>query len=220
MSDQIKALIFDLGNVLININVERFFISLMEYSNRKFSQIKKGFIETYQYIEIGKYSEEEFYQEMKKVVGFQNITKVQFIDMFNGILDEWNDEMLEFVKKLRKTGEYQLYALSNTNPIHIKFLKNNSIDIRPFFNDVFFSYEIGLAKPNPEVYAFVLKAINCKPEECLFVDDNLNNINNAAKLGFNVLVFKDSESFLTEIEDKIGTKLFKIDLHKIKNRKN
>jgi epoxide hydrolase-like predicted phosphatase len=200
MSGKIKVLIFDLGNVVININIDRFFKKILEHSVKKRIDITRDFLEIYASLEIGKYSEQQFFLEMKDKVGLKNITQSEFVDMFNDIFDSWNNNVLDFIKKMRNSKKYKIYALSNTNAIHIRYLFLNKIDLTEYFDDTFYSYDLGLAKPDLKVYRLVLEIIKSKPEECLFIDDNTINVKAAEKVGMKGLIFKNEKDFLSRIE--------------------
>ena len=203
MSGKIKVLIFDLGNVVININIDRFFKKILEHSVKKRIDITRDFLEILASLELGKYSEQEFYLEMKDKAGLKNISQSEFVDIFNDIFDSWNNNVLDFIKNMRKSKKYKIYALSNTNAIHIRYLIPSKVDLAEYFDDTFYSYDLGLAKPDLKVYRRVLKIIKSKPEECLFIDDNTINIKAAEKVGMKGFIFKNEDDFLSKIEEII-----------------
>jgi len=203
MSEKIKVLIFDLGNVVININIDRFFKKILEHSVKKRIDITRDFLEILASLELGKYSEQEFYLEMKDKAGLKNISQSEFVDIFNDIFDSWNNNVLDFIKNMRKSKKYKIYALSNTNAIHIRYLIPSKVDLAEYFDDTFYSYDLGLAKPDLKVYRRVLKIIKSKPEECLFIDDNTINIKAAEKVGMKGFIFKNEDDFLSKIEEII-----------------
>ena len=68
-----------------------------------------------------------------------------------------------------------------------------------FFEDAFFSNEIKLSKPSERIFNFVLEKINAKPLDCVFIDDNKENIEVAEQLGFNVILFESLEQIKKEL---------------------
>jgi len=203
MSEKIKVLIFDLGNVVINITFDRFFKKVLKHSVKESIDITRDFLEILASLELGKYSEQEFYLEMKDKAGLKNISQSEFVDIFNDIFDSWNNNVLDFIKNMRKSKKYKIYALSNTNAIHIRYLIPSKVDLAEYFDDTFYSYDLGLAKPDLKVYRRVLKIIKSKPEECLFIDDNTINIKAAEKVGMKGFIFKNEDDFLSKIEEII-----------------
>jgi putative hydrolase of the HAD superfamily len=96
-------------------------------------------------------------------------------------------ESLAALKRLR--GKYKIFLLSNTNSIHYtQFSKifKTTIDEKPFnslFDKAYYSHEIGLRKPDAEAFEYVLNENNLKPEETLFIDDSIQNIEGARRVG-------------------------------------
>ena len=82
---------------------------------------------------------------------------------------------------------------------HIK----TSYDLR-FFKHVFFSSEMGMMKPEKEIYLFVLDEIKQEAENCIFIDDNIKYIDAAGELGINALLFKNIQQIRTDLAAHIG----------------
>src|SRR5690606_19692995 len=134
--------------------------------------------------EMGLISSEEFIQIYQSE--FSHIEEQDIINSWNAILIDFPKYRYEFLKKLSEEKDYQLILLSNTNEIHIDWVKEKV----PFFEDFkncfdafYLSHEINFRKPNPAIYEFVLKKHNLKPDECLFIDDTKENTDAAASLG-------------------------------------
>ena len=86
--------------------------------------------------------------------------------------------------------------MSNTNAIHFP-VYNKQIqesyklnDLSALFEKAYYSYRLGLRKPDKEIFELVLKENNLKPEETLFIDDSPQHINTAANLGMNTVLFQ------------------------------
>jgi len=96
-------------------------------------------------------------------------------------------ERMDLVTSIQ--GKYKLLVLSNTNAIHVKrfnqFLKENTgkSSLNDFFDVVYFSHEINMRKPDAEIFQFVLEENNLNPQETLFLDDNIMNLEAAERLG-------------------------------------
>lgn len=171
----IKTLIFDFGNVFINLDIDGTLKKTHEVLN--IDSISKEIVAFNSFYEQGLISTQEFLDFYLE--NFPNIKKNEIIDLWNSILKDFPIHRLEFLKKLKATGEYKLILLSNTNEIHINYIKDNV----PFFEDFknqfdafYLSNEINLIKPNREIFEFVLKKNNLSANECLFIDDNHANI--------------------------------------------
>jgi len=204
MRNNIKALIFDLGNVIVNLNMRKFYKKILPKSDNKQINIYKDLWEPIEKLDKGLFSKEEFYQEAKKRFQFQDVGKEEFFHMFNSIFDSLNYKLLDFIKKLKQDKMYKVFALSNTNPLHVEFLAKNIIDFRDYFNQVFYSYELGMIKPDPKIFLHVLEYINYKPSECIFIDDNRKNVKVAERIGMIGIQFRNETKFLEEINDLLN----------------
>jgi len=200
MNINIKALIFDQGNVIININMRNFYKKILPVSDNKEINIYKDLWEPIEKFDSGLFSKEEFYQVAKKRFEFQDIVQEEFFHMFNSIFDSLNYKLLDFIKKLRQEKSYKVFALSNTNSLHVEYLAKNIIDLREHFDQVFYSYELGMIKPDPKIFLHVLERINYEPSECIFIDDNRKNVNVAKQIGMIGLQFRNETKFFEDIK--------------------
>ncbi len=178
----IKAIIFDFGDVFINldkdgtnkklrtINVE----ALPEKVLAKNREYEQGFVTS---DEISEYYRTQFPQ----------IGKEEFLDSWNSMLMDFPEYRLKFIQKLSEEKNFKLILLSNTNENHIEHIKENILffeDFKSCFDAFYLSHEIGMRKPNPDIFEFVLKENDLLPQECLFIDDTLENIKTASGLAF------------------------------------
>jgi len=93
-----------------------------------------------------------------------------------------------------KNKNYKVFLLTN-NTIELNNLLKERFQIFDIFNYIFNSAEIGLAKPDPKFFEYILKKLKTKPEECLFVDNKKENIEVAKQLGFYTILFKNNKKF-------------------------
>lgn len=192
MAADYQAIIFDFGNVIIDINPELSFEAFSKISYKSVDKIKTLFAENqvFKKFETGLYSDDEFLDSIRQILGFP-LNDVEIIDAWNALLLEVPNERIELLNNLK--NRYPIYLLSNTNSIHIakcnqyfknKFGINKVADI---FDKAFLSYEMGLFKPDPEIYNTVLEEIDLPAQKVLFIDDNLDNINSAKELGLQTI---------------------------------
>ena len=102
------------------------------------------------------------------------------------MLKDFPTHRLEFIQQLAHEKKYQLILLSNTNELHINWIKDNVSfyeDFKNSFDAFYLSHEINLRKPNPDIYQFVLDAHGLKAEDTLFIDDTEENTVTASQLG-------------------------------------
>lgn len=201
---EIKALIFDLGNVLIyfdwNIAKERLNQIEENLGNRttEFLKQNKGLIYA---LETGKIEQGTFLNEIRLNIN-SKLSKEELAKIYSEIFWE-NKELTKLLPELKKN--YKLYLLSNTNVIHreygwkkYKFLK--------YFDKLFLSYEIGFAKPDKEIYEFVSSSIPFEKNEFVYIDDIEIFIEASRSLGWNAIKFESNEKLIEEFKN-YGIKL-------------
>lgn len=178
----IKTLLFDFGDVFLNLDKPATLKQLKALGLNDFSE---EMLATNKAYEVGKLSTQEFLAFYQGHFPKQNNSAL--IKAWNAILIDFPPHRLEFLQQLKKEGKYQLILLSNTNDLHIKWVKKNIKSFTEFKNcfDAFYlSHEINFRKPDPAIYKFVAEKHDLKPEETLFIDDTKENTEAAKKLGF------------------------------------
>ena len=197
---KIKAVIFDLGNVLVNYDVKK--------ASRRFSEaggiselriwahfFLSKFEQAYTRGEISTY---EFYREacrvFKKPVSYKT-----FKHYWNDIFWE-NPGMDKLLARIQK--HYPLYLISNTNALHFSHIKKQFKILR-HFKRVFPSHEVGARKPDLKIYRRVLKMIKLRPEETVFIDDMKSFIAGARKAGMHAIRFKTRVRLIRDLR-KLG----------------
>mgnify|MGYP001237221557 FL=1 len=179
----IKTLIFDFGDVFINLDKEAPYIEMKKLGIHLFS---KEMIETNKLYETGKIDTSTFLDYYQKA--FPNISKSQLSEAWNSIILDFPEYRLEYIEALAASKKYQLILLSNTNDLHIeKVIKHMTIErfqrFKNCFDAFYFSQEIHLRKPNSDIYNFVLDTHKINPNESIFIDDTKENTDAAKKLG-------------------------------------
>ncbi|TXK73018.1 HAD family phosphatase [Mesonia sp. K4-1] len=183
---QIKTLLFDFGDVFINLDKSATLKHLAQFGITKLSpeQIEKN-----KAYEVGKLSSQDFISYYRTNLKDNNASAEAITTAWNSILLDFPLQRLEFLKELKKKGEFQLILLSNTNDLHISWIKeqvNFYEEFKNCFDAFYLSHEINLRKPNANIYEFVLDQHQLKPKEVLFIDDTKENTDAAKSLGFHV----------------------------------
>lgn len=177
----IKNLIFDFGDVFINLDKKGAMSNaLKSFGIKNFSEEIQSINARYEQGHITTDKFIAFYLE-----NFQNLDRVSFLNLWNSILKDFPNERLLFIKKLAEEKKYKLILLSNTNELHINWIKEKVDfyeEFKSYFHEFYLSHEIKLRKPNKNIYEFVLNENNLKAEETLFIDDTEENIISANKL--------------------------------------
>ncbi|MCE7039894.1 HAD family phosphatase [Dyadobacter sp. CY312] len=206
-NEKIKNIIFDLGDVILNIDVPVASLSFAKLSGREQSEILTLFKENdlFRQFETGFLDESGFRNLIRKLVNFPEWTDEMVDTAWNSLLLDLPAERVDLLKKLR--GEYRLFLLSNTSSIHItqvnKILEASTgvKKLDDLFDKVYLSYEMGLMKPDPNIYLQVLAEQNITAEETLFLDDNADNIKAAAALGIDTILVQKPVTILEYLKD-------------------
>ncbi|WP_159951359.1 HAD family hydrolase [Polaribacter septentrionalilitoris] len=186
---KIKNIVFDLGGVIMNLDVPKTIKALHKIGIEKIvNNTGHNYHHSFFYdFEVGDISEEQFLESLQKL-SKKKMTFLEIKEAWNAMILDIPEYRIDFLKDLKE--EYNLFLLSNTNSIHqFKYLSEFNQKYNYSFNNLFqrayYSHEIGLRKPDKKVYEFVLKDSNLKASETLFIDDSLTNIKAAQKTGIN-----------------------------------
>ena len=196
----IKAILFDMGNVLIFFDAKRSSKAFSEAVGVPEDKIWKTFFisELERSYTKGEISSEEFYQ--KVVEHFpKKIDFATFAKLWNDIFTE-NHDMDELLRKLKK--QYPLYLISNTNDLHFEYVIAN-FPIAKHFTKCFPSHEVGHRKPDQAMFEHVLREIKLKPEETVFIDDVTEFVDSANRLGIHGIQFTSRPALEAELR-KMG----------------
>jgi putative hydrolase of the HAD superfamily len=187
----INSIIFDIGNVLVDIDYE-----IMVAAFAKIAAIDFHQIVTYSHqdkvfdqYERGQISTAQFRDTLRKYLK-PGVTDLDIDRAWNSILIHYPSAKFDLLKKLR--GQYQLLALSNINDLHIGAIdvkvqeEFGAKDMSSYFDHAYYSHEMGHRKPEPEIYKMVLENSSLDPARTLFIDDKLENVAAAAALGIRV----------------------------------
>ncbi len=205
----IKDIIFDLGGVLLDIDLPycmRSVQALGVYFSAMSAQTSSSLAETQgtkpavmgegivangalHLYQIGEISTEDFLSGIHRLCR-PGTTRQQVIDAWNTCCIGIPSYRLEKIQQLRQQG-YRISMLSNTNDAHWQDIVSRCFGgqhiVNQLFDHVFLSQEMHLAKPNDDIYLKVLKDLQAKAEECLFIDDSTPNVEAAAALGFHTI---------------------------------
>jgi glucose-1-phosphatase len=195
----IKAIIFDLGRVLIDFDHWIAARAISEFTDIKPEEIFPLFFDSgiIQSFEEGKISAKDFFSKVKKILKL-NICFEEFLPIWNNIffITEQNKAVYKLAKSLK--GKYKVAMLSNVNELHFEYLKKE-FPIFDAFDYVLTSYELGRIKPHPEIYQDTLKIIDAEPCETFYVDDRPELIAEAEKLGIRSFVYKGIEQLKKDL---------------------
>lgn len=144
-------------------------------------------------LEIGNISAEEF---RNRVRGYcKNILSDESINQaWNAMLGDLPAERWAILSEAKK--HFRTFLLSNTNTIHLSYYFGKIREMygtdgyTHLFEKAYYSFELGLRKPNADIFKFVIKDAGIIPEETVFIDDFIENIDTARLLGFQTVHLK------------------------------
>lgn len=205
MVSKIKAIIFDLGGVLINVNKEYLVKNLARHSSLSEAEIGKYFSDTVVMEHEFGFSQgtvfpEEFFMQMKRLLKLEGLNLKGFDLIYSGRLTG-KPETIALLRKLSR--RYDIGILSNNNILNYAKCVEILKDVVGLFKAVSLSYEVHSRKPEPGLYREVLRQLGLPPSECVYIDDVREYAEVATKLGMKGIQFTSVAKLETDLR-KLG----------------
>ncbi len=196
----IKNFIFDFGGVLYQIDPKRTVEAFKKVSGDPefLLKIKDLFRKHIAPLEKGEISHDEFRERTRHEYKL-NVDDETFDKYWNITLIKMYDHSIQEVLKFKKLG--RVILLSNTNPVHYNKFKDECSELFSLFEKLYFSFNLGMIKPQAEIFEYTLKDMDFKPGETVFIDDSESNIETASSLGIKTVHYKNKE----QLSDLIHT---------------
>ncbi len=204
MKNNIRNLLFDLGNVIVDIDVDGAMSRLrgLFRSDAKQNVIDKALTD----YECGRISTDIFINTMLS----QSEQRYQAID----VIEAWNSMLvgipsyrLDMLEKLRIN--YSVYLLSNTNALHLEWIhryvrKVHRVDSfeKQYFDHAYYSHLVGDRKPNASLFKFITEDAFMTPPLTLYMDDIQENLDVAGKLGYETYLVKPGEEIAEYLKER------------------
>ncbi len=205
--EKIKNIIFDLGGVIINLDMALTIKGFEKLGIVNFESTYNQLAQTplFDQFDKGLISGTEFFNSIKKQF---NLTQpiLELEKIWNSMLLDFPSSRLNYLLDYKKN--YRTFLLSNTNSTHIKAFEKILFDshsiknLSTFFEKDYYSCRIKMRKPDAEIFEYVLKENNLMPEETLFIDDTIIHLKGAERVGINTVLLPKGEEF-KKILDKI-----------------
>tara|TARA_B110000259_G_scaffold85993_1_gene100248 strand:+ start:86 stop:691 length:606 start_codon:yes stop_codon:yes gene_type:complete len=197
----IKNIIFDFGDVFINLDKKLFAEELQKIH---ISQESEEMLPILQQYEMGLVSTDKFLTFFEERL---SVSQDKLKRAWNSILLDFPKERLRFIQNLSESKKYRLFLLSNTNDLHISWIQQNwgmeqYNAFKICFEQFYLSHEINLRKPNNNIYEFVLTSNDLEPKETLFIDDTKENTDAAKALGIHIWNLKPGKEDVLELLTK------------------
>ncbi len=192
----VRYLVFDLGNVVVDVNYSRFC--------RKAGidpAIFQAFYDDpfFRDFETGRKTRDEFYRALEEQTGFPSEKRTDFERLIHTAfplrLRTWG--LIHHLKR-----HMPVFLLSNTNAVDFENIDVHA-GLREAFHKVYLSYEQGRSKPDPETYHHAANVLGVNPEETLFCDDRKDNIEGVLEAGWQAFHVKDETDFIRFLIDRL-----------------
>jgi putative hydrolase of the HAD superfamily len=199
----VKNIIFDLGNVLYDIDFNIMYDQFRELgipdfqnhytlnqSDELFFDLEKGFID-----------EVAFCNRFNQLYNL-SLSHDQIIKAWNSLLKGYRKESMDWVKANQQ--KFPMFLFSNTNQIHFDFFipqfeREIGGDFEQLFKTPYYSHKMGMRKPDPASFQYILDQEGLIAAETLFIDDNEPNVIAAASVGLKVLYLQPGMFIETEL---------------------
>jgi HAD superfamily hydrolase (TIGR01509 family) len=196
-SPKFRAIIFDIGRVLIHVDISRAMAGLASgitlTPQEAWSAIEKD--PRWPDWQEGRMSPQDWHLHITKRLG-GSLTFDQFTEVWNTALSPEPIQSELFLEKLARN--YRLALLSNTDPIHMSHAEERFPFFR-FFPTRIYSYRVGASKPDPIIYREALRACKVRSEEAIYIDDVPAYAQAAQRLGMTGVVFLSPEQLQADL---------------------
>lgn len=200
-NNNIKAVIFDLGNVLIDFDHTIAAKKISMFADKTPQEIFNLFFDSglTDLFEEGKIAPLNFFSEVKKILNLE-LDYNQFLPIWNEIffLTEKNQAVYNLAKILK--DHYKIALLSNINVLHFEYLKKN-FSVFDIFHNIVTSFEVGYRKPDPLIYKKTLDLLKATPQNTFYTDDRAELTEKACRLGIRGFVFRGIEQLKIDLLD-------------------
>lgn len=192
MLSKIKNIVFDLGGVICDLEVERVMEAFREIGMPKMAALMDPCYpaEVNERMESGQIGWEEACDEMRRIDNRPEVSNEQIEWVYREFLARVDSSKMATIDRLRAQG-FKTYVLSNTNPVAIEIVRDRvreatGRELDSYFNSIFLSYQLKILKPSPAIFEKMIALSGINPQETLFIDDGSRNADTAHKLGFAV----------------------------------
>src|SRR3989344_4552832 len=195
----IKAIVFDLGNVVLTndhpYNTPEELIEFCEHFNASMDNLDTAFVISFPDYSLGKITENEFWEKYLYTARASSMD-IKYAKNFWRKNQKEIENMLSLLKTLK--NKYRLAALS-TIPREWLDYKKKTFKLDDYFELIVSSGYYGYKKPDVRIYEILIKKLGLKPEEMLFIDDKEPLLVPAQKLGINTLLFRGQNDLEKEL---------------------
>ena len=194
-----KAIIFDLGKVLVHFDFARWYQALEGLCPYGAVEIRRRIAATdlVEQFETGLIEPHDFVERLSGIIDL-HIEYADFCRLWSSI---FTDPLIPEAMLEGLAARYRLLLLSNTNAIHFEMIRETYPMLRHFHERIL-SYEVRAMKPRREIFEAVLERSGCRPEECFYTDDITAYVEAAQRLGIDAVQFESPAQLERELEGR------------------
>lgn len=189
---QYKNIIFDLGGIFLNLDFKKTEQAFRDLGVTNFPELYSQHHATnlFELLETGKVTGEDFCEQLRISSG-SKATDEEMLKAWGAMLLNFPQERLDWLEDIKH--RYKIFLFSNTNLPHYNtfskmyYDQSGGKDFNSFFIKAYYSHEMGLRKPYPESFMYILNEQNLDASETLFIDDTYKNIEGAKEAGLHTL---------------------------------
>ena len=198
-SPKVRAIIFDIGRVLIRINVAQATSGLADGLSLSPEEIWSALEKDsrWQDWQEGNISPRDWHQHVSRRLG-SKLSFEQFVEVWNRALDPAPIQEDSFLEKLSK--RYRLAVLSNTDPLHVEHMER-SYEFFGYFAARIYSCRVGASKPSPLIYKQALTATKTQAPEAIFIDDLPAYAEAARHLGMSGITYQSPAQLQSDLRE-------------------
>ena len=187
------VVMFDLGGVALEVESDRLVHQVAQLVGKTFEEVQRAIYDEELLLpfELGRITPQTYYEGLKKRLRF-SWSYEQFFLAWNGIFNE-NRDVTQIMERLRK--HHKLLALSNTNVLHLEHIKS-SFPVLSIFDYWVASCEVGMRKPEPEIYAFAAKQAGVRPQAAIYIDDRPELVEAGREAGLKAIRFESGDQLI------------------------
>lgn len=194
-----STIFFDWSGVIADDNGDEYIRKSLTKAGVSESKVQEILEKYFSNFMLGNLLEIDYWNILK------NKYKLNIPDQYSGVYDDWkgaipNQNMIGLVNELKISG-YKVGLITNIiKPVFDIIKASGYYDI---FDDTVASCEVGLIKPQPEIYTLALKRLDMKAQESIFIDDKQSNLDTAVRMGFETILAKDAQQIRYELRSII-----------------
>jgi FMN phosphatase YigB (HAD superfamily) len=205
-----KNIILDFGGVIYQISHEKQKEAFANFEIENFDSLYSHAVQSplFADLEKGLISNQDFRIAIRAIIGKQ-VSDGEIDYLWNSILIGFFEDSVELLTRLRK--KYNLFILSNTNSLHYKvfikeFFDKYGYDFNGIFVKTFWSFQMGLRKPNTDIFQFVMQKNGFGFDDTVFVDDTKANILAAEAVGIQSVMLNNGEKLSDLFREDLSLK--------------